>query len=237
MVAALDDIQKKQLPFAMALSLTRTVQAAAAEVRDVMPLVFDRPTGFTLNSLYIKPAKKDEQEAYVRIKDEALKNEGVRAAGRLSKALSWLSPQVIGGPRLSKSSENLLRNAGVLPKGMFVVPGAGARLDRFGNISRGDMQRILSVLKAQRDPQQRTTTRSRKRNRTIRQYFAITTAGHLPLGVYRREGPKVLPVLVFVRQPQYTKRLPFYEVTQEAFRRYWPIAFKNALERALASAR
>ncbi|MDF5999583.1 hypothetical protein P4050_14390 [Pseudomonas aeruginosa] len=49
---------------------------------------------------------------------------------------------------MDKASERNLRARGILPAGMFVVPAEGARLDQYGNMSRGQMIQILSGLGA-----------------------------------------------------------------------------------------
>ena len=58
----------------------------------------------------------------------------------------WLPS--LRGPRVDKASERNLRARGILPAGMFVVPAEGARLDQYGNMSRGQMIQILSGLGA-----------------------------------------------------------------------------------------
>ncbi len=40
-----------------------------------------------------------------------------------------------------------MRQAGVLPGGMFWVPGSAAKMDRYGNISTGQIVQIVSALK------------------------------------------------------------------------------------------
>ena len=65
----LSDIERRQLPFATSLALTRTaLMVKAAEVEE-MKRVFDAPTRFTLNSLFVRPAKKSRLEAVVWVKD------------------------------------------------------------------------------------------------------------------------------------------------------------------------
>jgi hypothetical protein len=139
--------QKEQLPFAIALALTETGKdvkdAAVAE----MTRVFDRPTPFTLNSLFLKAATKQRLQAIVWFKDFAPKG---------TPAAEYLAPEIYGGGRRDKRSERLLQARGLMPRGWRLVPGVGLKLDQYGNISRADMVKILSALNAQNDPYQKS---------------------------------------------------------------------------------
>jgi len=141
-LADLTDLERNQLPFATALALTETAKLAKQAIETAMPTVFDRPTPHTLDALRLIPATKQRLEARVWIKDEA---DGAAPASR------WLTPEVYGGPRNDKRSEALLKARGILPPGKFVVPGKGMKLDRYGNVGRGQLQKILSGLGAQGD--------------------------------------------------------------------------------------
>ena len=68
----------------------------------------------------------------------------------LTQKESYLMPQVHGGPREMKPYEHALRSFGVLPAGHYTVPGAGIKLDRFGNIPRGTLTQILTGVRALR---------------------------------------------------------------------------------------
>lgn len=97
--------------------------------------MFDRPTSFTLNSLKVNPAKLGRLEATVEMKNEASKSE---------PATKWLAPEIFGGRRPEKRLERQLRNQGILPYGKYIVPGAGAKLDAHGNMSRGQITKAVS---------------------------------------------------------------------------------------------
>jgi hypothetical protein len=70
-VRALNDIQKKQLPFAVAQALTQTAAAARRDASKATDKFFDRPTGFTKKAFDILPAGKRQKRlmAHVFIKD------------------------------------------------------------------------------------------------------------------------------------------------------------------------
>ena len=57
LLAKLKDNQK-QINFALAVALTKTAQTLQAQQYGEIKKVFDRPTPYSLNSLYVKPATK-----------------------------------------------------------------------------------------------------------------------------------------------------------------------------------
>lgn len=227
---------REQIPFATALALTRTAQYARDVLRAQMSSIFSNPTPYTLNSMYVRPAQKKKlpMEASVEIKDEQFKG---------AAPVRWLRPQVYGGDRDVKRLEQRLRSAGVLPNGMFVVPGKGAAMDAYGNMSRGQIQQVLSALRAQNDPLQNTTAASLKRRTKRKQaaptkYFTISKRhGKLMPGIYARNGRTAVPIMIFVKQPHYKKRFNFYEIGTKAARERFAIEFERAVSVAIKSMR
>jgi len=71
-IAGLDKLQRRQLPFATALALTRTAQAAQSEIREDLPKHFkQRGSGLSWISrgIGVEAAKKDHSEATVYSRD------------------------------------------------------------------------------------------------------------------------------------------------------------------------
>ena len=238
----LNDIQKR-VDISTAIALTKTAKAIEAEIKDEMGRVFDRPTPFTLNSLYVKTATRSSLQAEVKVKDKSFK--GV-------PAVVWLAPQIYGGPRVEKRSEQRLRRSGVLYPDEFAVPGSAAKLDGYGNMSRGQLQAILADMGSHWDHSQNSTPQSRNKRASRRAvarrgvYFSPRSGSHLPRGVYERtgfsRGSSIRPVLIFVRgAPRYSKRLRFFEigerVTAARYPREWDAAMAEGLRIAEAKAR
>lgn len=217
----LDDIQRKQVPFVTAYALTKTAQDVKEEEVQVMAQVFDRPTRFTLNSLYVRSATKQSLVAAVLFK------EGFGSV----PAWRYLGPQVMGGPRVKKAHERALERAGILKSHEFVVPGVGLKVDAYGNVRGGNITRILSGLSASSDPQQNITTRSKKRNSKRARYFVVRGSPRAPDGIYERKGRDITPVMIFVSQPQYAKRYPFYETAKGVFERRFAKHFHDGWQR------
>ena len=224
-------VGSRQAPFAVAMALTKTGQKAQAEVKKAMPNVFDRPTPYTLNSTYLRPATKTRLEALVKIKDEAFK--GIPAN-------KYLHAQAFGGGRNLKRSERSLQIKGHLKDGLQVVPGSGMPLDAYGNVRSGQMTRILSAVQASSDPYQNQTKASLKRSRSRKkaEYFVGAPAGgRLPLGVYERKARQIKPMLLFVKPGRYKKRLPFHDIVARVTREEFEAQLYLAIQRALATAR
>lgn len=247
-VKRLLDEQRKQVPFAVALALTRTAQEIKKAEQAEMRNVFDRPKPFTLNALYVKPATKATLEARVWVKDS-------------ERPTHYLLPQIGGGDRKLKRFEQLLVQRGVMRTGERAVPGGGANLDAFGNMSRGQIVKILSQLQAFNLAGSTANASGDKRSKAKRAreaYFVSTGPGTrpsgrrswkngrmqqtLPRGVWMRKphnvlGSFVLPVLLFVSRAGYRVRFKFDEVAQATITRVLPGQLDAAIAHALATAK
>jgi hypothetical protein len=134
----LGGLQDKRFAYNIAQALTQTAVEAKPALQREMRDVFDRPTRFTIDSVYVKPATIDNLVAEVGIKNEQA---GVRPATH------WLRWQVYGGLRRMKAFEKLLVSGGFMRNDQRAVPGQAAKLDAFGNISVGQIVQILSQLR------------------------------------------------------------------------------------------
>lgn len=247
-----DELQQwpKQAKFATVLAITRTAQhvqrAEVAEMRDS----FDRPNPFTLGSIFLKPATLSNPQAEVGIKDNSF------STGR--PPIQWLRWQVFGGLRTMTGYERLLRSAGAIPDDMRMVPGKFARLDAYGNISRGQLVQILSQLRIdstvgstrslprlqfednRKTLQAKRATIRRAYRRAGGEYVAFPNGrGKLQAGIYLiratafgRADPK--PVLIFVKQAAYEPRFDFYSAARFAIQRHLPIEMRKAVDSVVA---
>ena len=66
----LDDLARKQVPFATARALTHMADAAAVANRRALPSIFDRPTPFTMRGIAVEPARKSRLVARVFVRDK-----------------------------------------------------------------------------------------------------------------------------------------------------------------------
>ena len=200
----------RRMAATLATALTRTAVEVRDGIRAELPRVFDRPTPYTINSLFLRPARADKLEAEVFFKDEM-------GTSRLGiPATKYLLPEVRGCARRSKGFEKALRLPGVLSYGQFAMPGQGAKLDRYGNVSQGQIIQILSQLRI-------TLTAGHTRNmgfgakgiaaqkKAGGRFFVKRTRKGGPPGIYQREliGRNATPVFIFTRPPSYRPRFPF----------------------------
>lgn len=249
---------QRQAAFAASLAINWTAKdVRTAEVR-TMEQVFDRPTKYALNGLFINPSTKDKLVAEVFLKDDRATSNGGTPATR------FIGPHIYGGERGAKRFEVMLQRIGVLPRGWYAVPGAGATIDSNGNMSRGQIVQILSYLQAfylagssaNSTPQTRAKLARGTRNKRGVEYFVSTVNSmpvgrgswkngekrqHLPPGIYIKVGftfgKAIKPVLLFVDKASYSIRFKFFEVGEQTARRVFPGHWEAAAARALKTAR
>lgn len=224
-VKSLSDLKKKQVPAATKWAINNTaVLVKEAEEREIRN-VFNNPTRFTQNSLWIQWARPGKLEAIVKIKDHAVKG---------TAASKYLAPEIEGGPRRHKGFEKLLISKGMMPANMYAVPSRTVKRDSYGNVSKGLIQKILSGLQAQRDVHQR----ARKGSRTSGGYFAGIIGnvhGIWDVKALHDGGPALL--FIYTNTPNYTKRLNFQAVAARVISRSFNKEFGKALAYAIATAR
>lgn len=225
-VAAMKDFSERRLNAALATALTRTAGDVKKALQAALPRVFDRPTPYTMNSLYVRTATADRLAASVYFKDDSATSKGG------TPATKYLLPQVESGQRRVKRFERALQAFGALPAGWGTVPGQGALLDAYGNWSRAQIMGMLGQLSKSRDvgPQKRQTATQRKAGG---QYFVVKpgTAGRVAPGVYQREllGRNITPVVLFVELPTYSKRFDFWGLGREEAARRLPAQARQAV--------
>jgi hypothetical protein len=227
-------VERKQIPFATAQALTASATGAKADVRAKMPSIFDRPTAWTLNSIYVQKANKNRLEADIHLKDEPQK--GIPAG----KYLQW---QITGGPRAQKSFEKRLSAAGIGTTGFF-APAYGADFDGNGNMNTGQLTKILSDMNALNDVAAKGLN-GRRRGARKKEQYVVVNGGNAPYkrgnglrpGIYKRVAALVIPVLWFIPRPQYKAIFPFPKLGAESMARRFPAEFRKALGKALATAR
>lgn len=233
----LTEVQRKQIPFATSVAINNTAkevqEALAGETR-----VFDRPKQLTKKGTYLKRSDKRNLTAEVGLKQREL-------GGPVNE---YLQAEVEGGRRAMKRSEILLQRAGILPPGYQTRPGSGARMDAYGNMSRGQIVQILSYFKTfggiETSGRNRSkTTQSAKLNRGTKrraavEYFVVPEGQPgLATGVWQRKGRNVAPILIFIKPPTYRKRYDFYSVSMKTAQKRIDHHFDIALRRALETAR
>ncbi len=224
----MDDWEKRKLPYATATALTRTAKRVQAAFVSAMKDKFDRPTPYVLNGTFVKPATAKTLTAIVGWKDWAEK---------AVPASKFMLPQVQGGRRDLKSTEKMLQMKNYLPSGRFTVPGSAAKLDSYGNMSRGQLVQLISALQA--FPERgynanRNVIKARaklKKGVKLPEFFVGQPGGgRLPLGVYQRMHDNTIrPILIFVKSPNYKILIPFAAIANNVYTADFQEEFNRAM--------
>lgn len=234
---ALDGFSDRRMQAAVATALTRTAGQVRDQLRAKMSSVFDRPTPYTLGSLFVRPATADRLQASTWVKDEsATSKAGIPPT-------KYLLPSIDGGKRKTKRFERALQLAGALPDGWYAVPGPGARLDAYGNVSTGQIIQILSQLRitlvagSMRNMAFDGKKQIAAQRKAGGRFFVVKPGkrGASP-GIYQRElmGRNVTPVLWFRQSVSYRARFDFYGIAGEHIKEQLPINIDKAVREQLA---
>lgn len=232
-IAEARSVPARVIPYAAAAALTRCAVAGQAEVKRVMPQVFKGPTRYTLNSTRVVPATKDSLLASVAVKDIA--------GSGATRPESYLLPGVEGGKRREKRFEKALRYQGILGRNEYAMPGDSISLDTFGNVSAGQINKILALAKRQGRSPVRSDTKGHRISLLISDLFVgVPTSGSgagrrrrpgAASGIYRREGHRIRPLFVFTSNtPDYRPRLDFDRVVSGVVRVRFAAEFERAAQ-------
>lgn len=191
-------------------------------VRGQIKQNFNNPKRYVVNGVMVRtPAKIGKQENLI---GELYVNDYPSRAG--TPANEILYPHIHLGPRVDKRGEKRLRQVGVLPAGLQVVPTEDYR-DARGSIKPGLMTKILSDINA--FPEYMTMNRintgniqAYKRSRIKKaRFFVVKPGGKNNPGIYEFIGKgtarRMKMVLAFVKIRYGRKRIFFYEAANKAF--------------------
>ena len=225
---------RRQIPFATAVALTRTAKAVENDLRGEMGKVFDKPAPYVARGTFVQSAKKTALEATVGMRDQA--------NGRGASPAMYVRESFGGGMRGQKPFEVALRAMGALPAGWKTVPGAGLKLDAYGAPNRKQLAEVLGAMRSG----MRAYKGRGKRMQAVG-YFAVlpgarrASTRHLAPGIYRRIqsgiGGALQPVLIFVQQAAYQRRLDIQAIGDRTVRSEFAAHFRQALGQAMESAR
>lgn len=231
---------QKQVTFATRVALTRTgKKVEVAEVKEMRD-IFNNPTPYTMSSLYLRPATASNLSAEVKLKDFAAK---------ATPASKFLAAQLKGGSRAPKRFERALQSIGALPPGYRVVPGTGAKMDGYGNMSSGQIVQILAFFRAFPEAGYKANMTAATKARLARgtkkklgfAYFVGRPGDRLPLGIYQRvafgQGSAIRPVMIFVRSAVYQAIFDFEYVAERTIAAEFGGEFARAYIEAQATAR
>lgn len=226
----------KKVEVATVSALNDAAFIGSKKTSEEIARVFDRPTPWVTGSVRYKKARSDKLESSIDL-DKWGNKYGVSVD-------QVLAAQTKGGQRRHKRHEVALQRAGILPAGMWIVPGSGVDLDRYGNISGALTTQIIAWFKAFGEQGYNANINDKGRARLAKgnkktgaygfAYFALQKPhGKLQPGIYKRFktgfGYAIKPVMIFVQAPNYKKRLDFYGVADRASRAEFDRSFKRYL--------
>jgi hypothetical protein len=221
-----------------AVAMTRTARLVEKEAKSAAQRYINRPTRWTLNATFIKPAKPDRLEVTMGFKDWS--NTGTPAA-------KYLQTIAAGGAREAKPFENRLRARGILGSGQFAIPTgiAPLTLNQHGNLAGSRYLQVLSRLGALRaigSTQNASGSKRSKRKQRELTYFVAAPGGHR--GLYSRQAGSraITPAFWFIdRAPRYNSTFPIAREMMKAweanFDREWERAIQEEMDYAARKAR
>ncbi len=249
-LAEIDSLKRKlavaprTVEIAAQRALLKTAQAVKEAEVEEMRRVFDRPTRWTLGAMKVKPTSRFEVAVGILDPD-----------GYYKRAANYLGTQISGGQRRLKAMERALQQYSLMPPGWFAVPGAGAQIDAYGNMSSGQIRQILSWFDAAERWAGSTQNmgqagRDKRRKGTKRnigfEYFAVIPGrtNHLGQrnnlkqpGIYKRfffgQGKAIKPVLIYVKGARYQARFDFEKVANKVANAMWQSEFDKSLQAEL----
>lgn len=230
---------QKAVEIAAQRAILKVAEAVRNAEKNEIERVFDRPTRWTLGAMKVKTTSKLEVRVGVIDPD-----------GYYKRAANYLRTQIEGGSRRAKAMEVALQQYGLMPQGWFVVPGAGAQIDVFGNINSGQIRQILSWFgTAERwagSTQNMTEAGRAKRRKGTKknvgyEYFCVLPGTQKNLkqpGIYQRfffgQGKAIKPVLIYVKQVRYAKRFDFEATARKVTDAMLTAEFESAMKLEMA---
>jgi cation transport regulator ChaB len=236
MQSALSD-RSKQFEWATIVSLTRTAKEVQVATYAEMASKFDRPTPITMKSLRIRPATRQKIEAEVFLKSWEVGGKNLRSMEEM------IGHQFRGGDRLRKRMEEAFTRAGLINSGEYLVPGPDAKLDQYGNLSRGQTQQIYAALRLFWDRYQNPTNSARSKRHAAAAGRMFWSAGpNSPAkrrrgvwSVYGQDTPKL--ILIVLPRVSYKRRINLPLIAQRVIDSRFKQIFNEEFSKAMASAR
>ncbi len=207
-ISMLNRVKDEQVPRVASKELTSIMYKVRESLQKHMKGVFHNPVRYTLSAIMVWRATPEKLKASVFVRDQATKG---------TPPIKYLRPNIEGGQRNQKRSEKLLANLGIIESDEYLVP-YKVKLNQYGNVSTGVIQRVLSGLRAQSDDYQNSparggTYRGTRRGRKVqRRYFAVRRHGTSI--IFESTARRKVPLFLSRRKAVYQPIFRFYEVAE-----------------------
>ena len=174
----------------------------------------DRPKPQTANGFRATVANKRNLSVLITPKDKPWSRN------------RYLSGNILGGPRAPKPYEIALaaNSNGQIPSGSRFVPTGAIKPDRYGNVSRTNIRKVISSVG--------------NSNRTGNNIFiGRPIGGDRQLGVYRRErNYKLRPLFLVESTLNYTARFPAQQIIEQKVQSTFGIYLRQQLAKNVSNA-
>jgi len=229
------EFSDRRFQSALATGLTRTA-VAIGKTWTARLTELDRPTALTRRAVQVIRAENTAVQLSATIK---LRDQASGAGG--TAPVQWLAPLEMGGDRGAKRFEQALQSRGSMPRGWKTVPGPAAKLDGYGNVSRGQIVQVLAQLGGNfSEGYERviSANASKRRARIAklgRVYVAIPprNMARLAPGIYERNGRNLRAVFFFVEKTNYDTGLELRKSAKEQARERIALEIHRALQESL----
>jgi hypothetical protein len=213
----LANLRASQIPFAASQAANRLAKIGLGDVQKEMQQVFDRPKPFTIRGFYARLGTKRDPHGEILARSYASKG---------TPAGKYLLPETLGGARHLKRFERALGYKS--GEADFSIPGRAAPLDKYGNLTQGQINKILAALgqggKTRKD--ETYFLAHSKKDGSLLGVWRVVSTGH------------VEPVLILTKKaPAYKVRFRFGSVVMQSVKANSDKVFDEELRKAIATAR
>jgi len=237
------DLDRK---FKMLLEMPQTIEKAvvgamADTVDDVhRAQITEMGSSFNKMSPYVKkglvkalPYGRDRQFGGKRL-GQSLANSGTYFEEFPARGSpnAIIRPNVFGGTRGKKASENRLRMQGILPAGGFTIQGNDYPKGSSGNINGARYSEMLAAIGALSETARSQMPKGKQRNRKNVSFFVLRRGG-APIGIAERRGNDVKVMLAFARNVNYKKLYDYHGAGKKQLNYSLPRHFDRILSRYL----
>ena len=252
-----------QMDFIASRAISATAKSIHANLKQRLPTAVTKPTAWTSRGLLVRYATRANPTAAVGFNygDGSFSEMG-RMSGMGVPSGRYMDVLARGGIRSAKSTELALRRTGLIRSNQFITPGGYGigKPNRFGNITGGNYQLLLSRFGANRDigvtsnapkgPGSRGRTAAkrkevdlfidRRKGGMIAQRYGKGPKGGTGKGTGNPGRPQTVgyrrgfrPAFWITDQPHYQVRFPVRVIAEAQFKAEVGGHFRTALEWAL----
>ena len=213
----------RQLPFSISQALNASAQGSkfipGSQQRSALNGLagssrrfLDRPKPQTQKGFRATVARKNDLSVLITPKDKPFSRN------------RYLSGNILGGARAPKPFEIAFaaNSKGNIPSGSRFVPTGAVRADRYGNVSKSNLNKIL----------QNINTQTKGNN----VFIGKPVGGSRPAGVYRRQNNGALrPLFLVETSINYTARFPAQRIVQQKVQQTFGIYLRQQLAKNVAA--